>query len=666
MSKFCPRSDLWSELCLFYFVLCCSAMLALPESRADVLTYHYDNQRTGLNPAETGLNPASVSGLKQKWSFPVDGDVYAQPLYVSSIAINGARHNELIVATEMDSVYALDADTGRLLWKTSLIPSGETAVTSNCGDLPGTVGITGTPVIYRFRNKIFVVAYTFSNSLGRKLYRLHSLNLLTGKDTASPEIAATFPGTFPAVDTSGGLVHFNAAEERQRAALLLVNNIVYVAFGSFCDFSPFTGWILAFAENSLALVGTFDTNPTAAGLAIGSTTLPDGSGGGVWGGEGALAAPANNALIYTVTGNGPWDGMTTFSDSILKLTPKTLSLSDYFTPFDQAIDQRGDLDLGSGGPVLLDLKDNAGTTHKLLVVAGKDKKIYVADRNNLGKQTPNNSGIYQVIPTQGPILPLPQVVYGPGTFLNGAMYWVPRFNNPMEKFVFSNAKLGTSPAAKSTVLFPLQGTVAAASAFINSTGAVSGGLVWVIALTSNPGATLYAFDTGNLTPGTLTALFTSPPLAKLGAKFNVPTVANSKVYVGTRGAVFAFAGTATSSNSAVDMTSNPSVQLALGPIVHGNGGAYSQIVTVKNNGTTPLFTTPLSLVLDGLSSNATLLSASGATAYLAPLVSPYQHFALSGPLPPGNSVSLTLQFFNSSSTATITYTARLLDGLGFR
>src|SRR6516165_6587932 len=279
MSNIGPRSDHRSDLRLFYFVLCCSAMLALPESRADVLTYHYDNQRTGLNPAETGLNPASVSGLKQQWSFPVDGDVYAQPLYVSSIVINGARHNELIVATEMDSVYALDADTGSLLWKTSLIPSGEAAVTSNCNDLPGTVGITGTPVIDRFHNKILAVAYT-RTAFGHKLYRLHSLDLLTGRDTASPEIAATFPGSFPAVDTSGGLVHFNAAEERQRAALLLVNGIVYVAFGSFCDFSPFTGWILAFAENSLALVGTFDTNPTAAGLAIGSTALPDGSGGG--------------------------------------------------------------------------------------------------------------------------------------------------------------------------------------------------------------------------------------------------------------------------------------------------------------------------------------------------------------------------------------------------
>ena len=263
----------------------------------------------------------------------------------------------------------------------------------------------------------------------------------------------------------------------------------------------------------------------------------------------------------------------------------------------------------------------------------------------------------------GPVMP--REVFGPGAFLNGAMYWGPR-SNPIEKFVFSNAKLVTSPpppAAKSTVTFPVLGTVTATSAFINSAGAVSGGLVWAIGLSasSTGGATLYAFD-----PGSLATLFTSPALARPGTKFNVPTVANSKVYVGTRGTVFAFAGTATSSNSAVNLTSNPNVQLTLGPIVHGIGGSFSQIVTVKNNGTKPLFTTPLSLVCDGLSTNATLLTAAGATSYLAPLDSPYQHFSLSGPLPPGNSISLTLQFFNSSSTAAITYTARLLDGLGFR
>jgi hypothetical protein len=182
------------------------------------------------------------------------------------------------------------------------------------------------------------------------------------------------------------------------------------------------------------------------------------------------------------------------------------------------------------------------------------------------------------------------------------MYWGPRFGNPIEKFIFSNAKLGTSPAAKSTVTFPVQGTVPATSAFINSAGVVNGGLVWAIGLSSSStgGATLYAFDAGNLA-----ALFTSPALAAPGTKFSVPTIANSKVYLGTQGAIYAFVGTATSSNSAVDTTNNPNVQLTLGPIVHGSGGAYSQTVTVKNNGTTPLFQTPLSVVLDGLSSNAT-------------------------------------------------------------
>jgi outer membrane protein assembly factor BamB len=666
-------------------------MLALPESRADVLTYHYDRQRTGLNPAETGLNPVSVLGLTQQWSFQVDGDVYAQPLYVSSIVINGARHNELIVATENDSVYALDADTGSLLWQTSLIPSGEIAVpytelglhNLECDDLPGNIGITGTPVIDRNDNKIFAVAYSITSS-GQKLYRLHSVNLLTGEDTASLPIAATFPGTFPAVDkTPDGLhVNFNAAEERQRAALLLLNGIVYVAFGGFCDFPPYTGWILAFDENSLALVGALDTNPTAAGLA-GPSTLPDGSGGGVWN-PGALALSTYNSFIYAVTGNGPWDGKTTFSDSILKLNLKTLSIFDYFTPWDQATDQAGDIDLGSGGPVVFDLEDNAGVPHYLMVVAGKDKNIYVANRNNLGKQVrnPHNGGIYQWLSQV-----MPREVFGPGAFLNGAMYWGPAQGevppnppNPIKKFVFSNAKLGTTTVT-SQVTFPASGTVPATSAFINSAGVVSGGLVWAIALTS-PGATLYAFD-----PGNLNTLFTSPALtpATLGAKFQVPTVANSKVYLGTRGAVYAFAGDATTSNSAVDMTSsiagwtgssNPSVQLTPGPIVHGSGGAYSQVVMVTNIGTTPLFTTPLSLVLDNLSPNATLVSASGATTYQMPLASPYQHFALSAPLPPGNSVSLTLQFFNSSSTAPITYTGwnfpnapvppRLLDRPGFR
>jgi hypothetical protein len=191
---------------------------------------------------------------------------------------------------------------------------------------------------------------------------------------------------------------------------------------------------------------------------------------------------------------------------------------------------------------------------------------------------------------------MPREVFGPGALLNGAMYWGPR-SNPFEKFVFSNAKIDTPklPAVKSSVIFNVLGAIPATSAFIDSAGVTHGGLVWAIGLSSTGGgATLYAFD-----PGTLATLFTSPALARPGTKFSVPTVANSKVYVGTKGTVFAFAGTGTP--RAVDMTSFPNVQLTLGPIVQGTGGAFSQTVTVTNNGTTPLFKTPLSLVCDELS-----------------------------------------------------------------
>jgi outer membrane protein assembly factor BamB len=501
--------------------------------RADVLTFHYDSQRTGLNPNETGLNPTTVSGLKQKWVLPTSGDVYAQPLYVSSIVIGGVRRNALYVATEMDNVDCVDADTGALLWKTTLIPAGETVVQSNCNSLPGTVGITGTPVIDRSAGKIFCVAYTIRS--GHKIYRLHALNLVSGADTSGGEIAATYPGTFPAGDTSGGLVHFNAAEEKQRSALLLVGGLIYVAWGSFCDFSPFTGWIMAFDESSLSLVGRLDINPTKAGLASGST-LPDGSGGGVWS-VGALSTPTNQSFIYAVTGNGPWDGKTTFSDSILKLNLRSLSLVDYFTPFDQAKDQQGDLDLGSSGILALD-QNSGGTNFKLVVVAGKDKRIYVANRSNLGKLTNNNNGIYQAIPLGSGTI-MPQDVFGPGAFLGnasgGAMYWAPRLGHPMEKFVFSNAKLATSSSAHSSVIFNSVGAIPAASAFIDSSGVIHGGLIWAIGLSATGGnAILYALD-----PGNLATRFTAM-LAKPGTHFSVPTVVNSHVYVGARGAVFAF------------------------------------------------------------------------------------------------------------------------------
>jgi PQQ-like domain len=666
-------------------------ILTLPVGGADVFTYHNDNQRTGLNPDEVGLIASTVPQLSQKWFFLVDGEVYAQPLYVSSVAVaDGTRHNMLIVATELDSVYALDAETGAQLWKASLIPGGErqadsTTAGKNCGDLTPWNGVTATPVVDRDKGKIFVVAYTQNLSTGHHIYRLHSVDLATGNDTSSPEITATFPGSFPAKDVSGGQVQWRANEVRNRAALLLAGNTIYTAWASFCDFAPYAGWIIAFDESSLTQVGRIDVNPTKAGLVSGSS-LPDGSGAGIWGAGGALAAAPTSTFVFACTGNGPFDGRATFGDSILKLTlnstQKTVQVLDFFTPFDQATDQQRDRDLGSGGVVILPtMTDAGGTARKLGVVCGKDSKIYVFDRTNLGKfNSANNSNLYQVV---SPTAFASALVFGPPAYFNGALYYGPKGRQLM-KFVFSQARLGSAPTAMTSTSFGVQGTVPSISAFINGSGVPTNGIVWAIQMgsqvaapvpvggihqpvTPTTAATLHAYDAVNLTE-----LYNSSSNSSLdiGVKFTVPTICNSMVYLGTKGTVYAFGGDTTGS-TAVDVTKTPGVKITLGPYsYHSSTGHFVQTVTVTNIGSTPLFKTPLSFVLDGLSSFASLVKNSGSTILLPNRASAYQNFSLTSPLAPGASVSVGLTFIDpkeqASGNATFTYTPRLLDGLGYR
>jgi PQQ-like domain len=665
---------------VFFALLWPCLILTLPVSGADVFTYHNDNQRTGLNPDEVGLNTSTVKGLSQKWSFPVDGEVYAQPLYVSSVAVaDGSRHNMLIVATENDSVYAFDADIGGApLWKTSLIPNNleRAADSRSCGDLTPLNGITGTPVVDRDKGKIFVMAMTQTTSTGHAIYRLHSVDLATGSDTSSPEITATYPGSFPPSDVSGGQVHFHAYESRNRAALLLLGNTIYTGWASFCDHSPYGGWIIAFDESSLAQVARVDLNPTAAGLVSGSS-LPDGSGASIWGGGSGLAAPPNSNYVFASTGNGPWDGKTTFGDSVLKVTQNNFNIQivDFFTPIDQNYDQIHDRDLGSGGVVILPtMTDAGGTARKLGVVAGKDCRIYIFDRTNLGKNSNNNANLYQQV---GPITN--SQIFGPAAYFDGALYSGPQFSQLM-KFVFSHAKLGSTATAKTSTSFGGMGTVPSISAFINGSGVASNGIVWAIQMgsqfaapvlpppggihqpvTPTTGAILHAYDASSLTE-----LYNSTSNSSLdiGVKFTVPTICNSMAYLGTKGHVYAFGGN-TTTNTAADVTNAPGVKIMLGPISHDSvTGHFIQTVTVTNTGSTPLFKTPLSFVLDGLSSVASLVKNSGSTILLPNRASPYQNFSLTSPLAPGASVSVGLTF--TSGNATFSYRPRLLDGLGYR
>jgi hypothetical protein len=249
----------------------------------DVLTFHNDPARTGLNDRETILTPRNVkqASFGLLLNLPVDGKVDAQPLYVSSEPIGGiGRKNVLVVATEHDSVYAFDADSGALYWKVSLLRTGEVPSDSRgCGQVTPEIGVTATPVIVRAANnpgEIYLVAMSKSSSTTTYHQRFHALSLSDGSEKpGSPvEIEASFPGRGPGNNGSGHVI-FNPANYKERAALLLHNNIIYTAWASHCDNSPYTGWIIGYHTHSLAQVRVLNVDPNGYPT---STFLPDGSG----------------------------------------------------------------------------------------------------------------------------------------------------------------------------------------------------------------------------------------------------------------------------------------------------------------------------------------------------------------------------------------------------
>jgi len=263
--------------------LVCSALAT------DILTSRGDNARTGLNANETVLTPSFVSSASfgLVYNNSVDGQVYAQPLYVSNqlIIVNGqsqGTHNVLYVATEHDSLYAFDADTSVLYWKTSLLPTGESPVQANdtnigCSDLVPEIGITATPVIDKSagpNGTIFVVAFS-TNGSGGYFNRLHAIDLATGHDQLG--LGPVLINPAPVIGTSP-FNTFNPTRQRGRAGLLLLNGIIYTSWASYCDFSPFSGWIIAYYENSLSQAAVFDSNPNGSPP---SSDLPDGSGNGI-------------------------------------------------------------------------------------------------------------------------------------------------------------------------------------------------------------------------------------------------------------------------------------------------------------------------------------------------------------------------------------------------
>jgi hypothetical protein len=498
-----------------------------------VITYHNDNARTGQYIHETVLTPANVNPARfgKLYSYPLDGYVYAQPLYMPQVAIPGnGIHNVVVVATEHDSVYAFDADSSSAtpLWRVNFLnpDAGITTLTPadvNASDIVPEIGITSTPVIDVSSNTIYVVAATKEN--GAFYHRLHALDLASGAEKfGGPQpIQATYPGA--ARESSGGVLAFDSRFHLQRAALLLDQGRLYVAFASYGDFGAYHGWVIAYDATTLKQTGSW-------------VTTPNGYQGGIWMSGCGISADADGNLYLSVA-NGPFDAFgerpgVDVSDSVVKLKPgpRGPSLLDYFTPFNQARMARDDLDLGSAGVVLL--PDQPGSHPHLAVTSGKNGHIYVLNRDALGGYRTGGNRNPQLVQEISGL----REQMGTPAYWNGYVYFgsgVSSLKDSIRAFPIHNGMLSHPAVSQTQAIYSVTRNTVSVSANGNRNG-----IVWAVQTdgyyTSTPpgAAVLRAYDASNLGR----ELYNSNQrLARdnpgPASKFTVPTIANGKVFVGT-------------------------------------------------------------------------------------------------------------------------------------
>lgn len=499
-----------------------------PPGTVNVLTYHNDVARTGQNLIERILTPSNVNAKRfGKVGFlNTDGLVDAEPLYVSNLPIAGRSHNVLYVATEHDSVYAFDADALTELWHVSVISPNETPSDDrNCAQVSPEIGITSTPVISLKGEggTIYLVAMS-KDTDGNYFQRLHALDITSGAEL--PGSPTTIEATYPNLK---GQVTFDAKRYKERAALLLLNGIVYTTWASHCDEGDYTGWIIGYDAASLQQANVLNLTP-------------NGDDGAIWmSGSGPAADSEGN--IYFLDANGTFDETLNsagfpinhdFGNAFLKLSTigGTLTVADYFNTHDTAAQSGRDLDLGSGGALLLpDYKDSSGRTWQLAVGAGKDKRIYVVDRNNMGKfRHKKNTSISQEIDHAF----TGQVFSSPAFFRHTIYYGA--INDTLKAFALENAQLVPEPASQSFAHFAYPGTTPSVSA-----DGASGGIVWAVEARGSDPAILHAYD-----PGNLENEFYNSSQARGGRdafadnKFITPMIANGRVFVGTLTGVAVF------------------------------------------------------------------------------------------------------------------------------
>jgi hypothetical protein len=504
-----------------------------------VLTYQYGNDRVGANTRETHLTHADVNVIRfgKRVSYPVDGQIYGQPLYLARVNVSGkGMRNVVYAVTEHDSVYAFDADVTRIrepLWHVNFLNAarGVQAVPAadfqKCTAIQPEIGITGTPVIDRASGTLYVVVSTKETDMRgtRYVHRLHALDVENGRERrGSPvRIQASSPGTAD----GGKIVAFDPALQLQRAGLLLLDGAVYIAWSSHCN-RPWTyhGWLIGYDAHTLKQTAVYNTTPNGGEASLWSS--------------GAAPGADENGFIYVPTANGTYDlsaGGPDAGSSYLKLsTVRGLKLADYFTPFDYPRLNRHDQDLASSGVLLL--PDSAGTrAHPhLLVTAGKSGDVYVLDRDNLGK--------VQHDPKTGAVQYLRRALwmfYGNPAYFNKTVYFCNTLRD-LEAFPIAEGRLSAVPRSHSPERFSYPGCVPSVSA-----NGMKDGIVWILTTSDSSGqfpgnafgassqaGVLRAYDATNVHR----ELYNSEQNHARDAlgtyvKFSVPTVADGKVYAGT-------------------------------------------------------------------------------------------------------------------------------------
>jgi hypothetical protein len=497
-----------------------------------VLTYHNDNTRTGQNSTENTLTlkNVNVNTFGKLFVIPTDGLVDAQPLYAPNVSSPGnGTHNALFVASENDTVYGFDADSGSALWQVTMLAQGEVPSDNRgCGQVTPEIGVTSTPVIDLAagpHGTIYVVAMS-KDSNSNYYQRLHALDITSGAEQfgGPVAIAAQYPGT--GENSQNGYVVFDPKQYKERAGLLLLNHVVYTSWASHCDDEPYTGWIISYNETTLAQQSVLNVTP-------------NGGEGAIWAAGAGLAADSNSNIYFddangtfdtTLNGNGfPING--DYGNAIVKLSTKKgqLAVADYFNMYNTVAESDADEDLGSGGAMVIpNFKDSSHVMHELVVGAGKDSNIYLANRTNMGKFNPNNNNqIYQEITGA-----LAGSVYSAPAFADQSIYYG-AVGDSIKAFLFNGSGLlNTTPASATSTQFGYPGATPSISG-----SSKSNLILWATENTSP--AVLHAYSAKNLA----VELYNSNQAAGgrdqfgNGNKFITPTIANGKVYVGTTNGV---------------------------------------------------------------------------------------------------------------------------------